>query len=290
LPGADPEVGLTNMTNQNTEPRKRLLALDTSTAVLGVSVTENGELLHEINASGERNHSVHLLPIIEQALQATGTTAAMLGGISVGVGPGSYTGTRIAVTAAKTLAWAWNVPVAGISSLHAVAWGGYHSAQKNGTVEVTGQASDENSGYGPDWIIPLMDARRGQVYTALFAANGDYAPSRLEPDAIRLMVDWVEYLTERLEQASAEGRKPGVLWFVGETALHGSEESLRPLMELGTSIAIPYELEGRWTGFLGEARLQVENDDIHSLIPNYTQISEAEANLRLSREGGLKKR
>jgi tRNA threonylcarbamoyladenosine biosynthesis protein TsaB len=276
------------MTNQNTEPRKRLLALDTSTAVLGVAVTEYGELLHEINASGERNHSVHLLPIIEQALQATGTTAAMLGGISVGVGPGSYTGTRIAVTAAKTLAWAWNVPVVGISSLHAVAWGGYQTALKNNVTKESEQTTD-TSGYGPDWIIPLMDARRGQVYTGLFAAEGDHAPSRLEPDAIRLMADWVEYLAERLEQASVEGKKPAVLWFVGETAVHGSEESLRPLTEFGISVAVPYEMEGRWTGFLGEARLQVENDDIHSLIPNYTQISEAEANLRLSREGGLKK-
>lgn len=288
MPEADPEVGLRKMTNQNTEPRKRLLALDTSTAVLGVAITENGELLHEINASGERNHSVHLLPIIEQALQATGTTAAMLGGISVGVGPGSYTGTRIAVTAAKTLAWAWNVPVVGISSLHAVAWGGYQTALKNKAQEELGQAN-ENSGFGPDWIIPLMDARRGQVYTGLFAAERNNAPSRLEPDAIRLMADWVDYLAERLEQASVEGNKPAVLWFVGETAVHGSEESLRPLKDLGASIAVPYEMEGRWTGFLGEARILVENDDIHSLIPNYTQISEAEANLRLSREGGLKK-
>lgn len=116
------------MTNSNNEPRKRFLALDTSTAVLGVAVTGGGELLHEINASGERNHSVHLLPIIEQALQASATTAERIGGISVGIGPGSYTGTRIAVTAAKTLAWAWNVPVTGVSSLHALAWGGYHAA------------------------------------------------------------------------------------------------------------------------------------------------------------------
>lgn len=290
MPRADPEVGLRNMTNnQNIGPRKRLLALDTSTAVLGVAVTENGQLLHEINASGERNHSVHLLPIIEQALQATGTTSDMLGGISVGVGPGSYTGTRIAVTAAKTLAWAFNVPVAGVSSLHALAWGGYNSAQMSKTTGEPELAGEKN-GYGPDWIIPLMDARRGQVYTALFAADGSSAPQRLEPDAIRLMADWVQYLAVCLEQASVTGNKPAVLWFVGETAVHGSEESLRPLMEIGNPCALVYELEGRWTGFLGEARLQVESDDIHSLIPNYTQISEAEANLKLGSEGGLKKR
>lgn len=277
------------MTNQNTEPRKRLLALDTSTAVLGVAVTEDGELLHEINATGERNHSVHLIPIIEQALQATGTTASMLSGISVGVGPGSYTGTRIAVTAAKTLAWAWNVPVVGISSLHAVAWGGYQEALKNMAPEMSMEANKDNDA-GTDWIIPLMDARRGQVYTALFIADGDNPPSRLESDAIRLMVDWVGYLSECIEQAAAEGRKPATLWFVGETAQHGNEESLLPLKELSNVIAVPYELEGRWTGFLGESRLQVESDDIHTLLPNYTQITEAEYNLRVSREGGSNKR
>lgn len=266
------------MTNQIKEPRKRLLALDTSTAVLGVAVIEDDVLLHEINASGERNHSVHLLPIIQQALQASGTTSGMLSGITVGIGPGSYTGTRIAVTAAKTLAWAWKVPVAGVSSLHALAWGGYNAAAQQ--AEAAGR-----DGSGPDWIIPLLDARRGQAYTALFAADGDQAPRRLEPDAIRLMADWVLYLETRLKRAEQEGKKPGTIWFVGETPLHASEEHLRPLAEHCPVRALPYELEGRWAGFLGGKRLLTESDDIHGLIPNYTQLSEAEANLRRSSEG-----
>ncbi|MEK5235116.1 tRNA (adenosine(37)-N6)-threonylcarbamoyltransferase complex dimerization subunit type 1 TsaB [Paenibacillus sp. FSL L8-0470] len=277
------------MTNENKEPRKRFLSLDTSTAVLGVAITGDGRLLHEINASGERNHSVHLLPIIQEALQASGTTPGMLAGVSVGVGPGSYTGTRIAVTAAKTLAWAWKVPVAGVSSLHALAWGGFGAALAQQHPEAEGQVP-EKAGNGPDWIIPLLDARRGQAYTALFAASGDEAPRRLEPDAIRLMADWVLQLEERLKQAAAEGVKPRILWFVGETELHGSEDSLRTLMEEGCVRAVPYELEGRWTGFLGEERLLAGSDDIHGLIPNYTQLSEAEANLRRSSEGSLNKR
>ncbi|ASA26075.1 tRNA (adenosine(37)-N6)-threonylcarbamoyltransferase complex dimerization subunit type 1 TsaB [Paenibacillus donghaensis] len=268
------------MINENNGPRKRLLALDTSTAVLGVAVTEEGRLLHEINASGERNHSVHLLPIIEQALQASGTTAAMLGGISVGVGPGSYTGTRIAVTAAKTLAWAWEVPVAGVSSLQALAWGGLVAGRR-------GEAA-EKDGRGPDWVIPLLDARRGQVYTALFVADGAGAPRRQEADAIRLMADWVQQLAALLEQAEAAGVAPGTLWFVGETAQHGSAEVLQPLAGVSHR-TVPYELEGRWTGFLGEKRLAAgEQDEVHRLIPNYTQLSEAEANLRRSAEGGSK--
>ncbi|NQX47384.1 tRNA (adenosine(37)-N6)-threonylcarbamoyltransferase complex dimerization subunit type 1 TsaB [Paenibacillus tritici] len=278
------------MTNSNIEPRKRFLALDTSTAVLGVAVTAGGELLHEINASGERNHSVHLLPIIEQALQASATTADRIGGISVGIGPGSYTGTRIAVTAAKTLAWAWNVPVTGVSSLHALAWGGYHAAS---VLQQEAQHTEQPSvppAAGPDWIIPLIDARRGQVYTAVFAADGDKPPRRLAPDAIRLMADWVQELATRLTETAGEGRMPGSLWFVGETALHGSAESLAPLMEAGNVRTLPYELEGRWTGFLAEAGIYAESGDLHTLIPNYTQLSEAEANLRRSSEGSLNTR
>jgi tRNA threonylcarbamoyladenosine biosynthesis protein TsaB len=280
-------TGLIEMTIENVKPRKRFLALDTSTACLGVAITEEGTLLHEINASGERNHSVHLLPIIQQALAESGTDAAMLAGISVGVGPGSYTGTRIAVTAAKTLAWSWKLPVVGISSLHTLAWGGWVAGLASGV------AADQERGAdgGPDWIIPLLDARRGQAYTALFAADGSGAPVRLEPDGIRLMADWVQQLGELLEQAVAAGNKPRVLWFVGETVLHGSDESLRPLSEAGFVHAVPYELEGRFAGLLGAARLsEGESDDLHSLIPNYTQLSEAEANLRLSREGSITKR
>ncbi|WNS41230.1 tRNA (adenosine(37)-N6)-threonylcarbamoyltransferase complex dimerization subunit type 1 TsaB [Paenibacillus sp. MMS20-IR301] len=276
------------MTNFNNEPRKRFLALDTSTAVLGVAVTADGELLHEINASGERNHSVHLLPIIEQALQASATAPDMIGGVAVGVGPGSYTGTRIAVTAAKTLAWAWNVPVTGVSSLHALAWGGYHAAR---TQRQEGAAAEPPAGEtaGPDWIIPLMDARRGQAYSALFAADGDNPPQRLAPDAIRLMADWVQELDALLKTAADEGRQPGRLLFTGETGLHGSPEALAALAGAGGIEVMPYELEGRWTGFLAEAGIYEEAADIHALIPNYTQLTEAEANLRRSREGSLNK-
>lgn len=275
------------MTNLNNEPRKRFLALDTSTAVLGVAVTGNGEVLHEINASGERNHSVHLLPIIEQALQASATSADRIGGVAVGVGPGSYTGTRIAVTAAKTLAWAWNVPVTGVSSLHALAWGGHHAALAQ---QLEPEQARDQSGTGPDWIIPLIDARRGQAYTALFAAGGDHPPRRLAPDAIRLMADWVQELGERLKAAADEGVSPRMLWFTGDTALHGSAESVAPLAEAFSVQALPYELEGRWTGFLAEAGIYEPSGDIHALIPNYTQLTEAEANLRRSSEGSLNKR
>ncbi|MFD1772657.1 tRNA (adenosine(37)-N6)-threonylcarbamoyltransferase complex dimerization subunit type 1 TsaB [Paenibacillus rhizophilus] len=275
------------MTSANEQPRKRFLALDTATASLGVAVTESGRVVHEINASGERNHSVHLLPIIGEALQASGG-AGMLEGITVGVGPGSYTGTRIAVTAAKSLAWSWKLPVCGVSTLQALAWGGWN-AGSGSPDEAAAESVRPEDRFGPDWIVPLLDARRGQAYTALFAADGGNAPRRLAPDSIRLMADWVQSLAERLEEAKAQGERPRRVWFVGEAAAHGGADSLKPLEGAAELRVLPYDLEGRWIGFLGEARhASGDIDDVHSLIPNYTQLAEAEASLLKAGKGGVK--
>ncbi len=263
--------GVAGMNNNDTKPQQRFLALDTSTASLAVSVMEQDKLLSEVNTNADRNHSVHLHPVLAQALAEAGLGMNQMDGIAVGVGPGSYTGIRIAVTAAKTLAWANHLPVVGVSSLHALAWGGL----KSGWNEAEPKA-------GIHWIIPLLDARRGQVYTALFAADSESrksAPIRLEADGIRLMKSWVEAIKERISMLPQEER-PVCLWFIGEVELHA--ETARWLEPgFGERLHIhPYSLEGRWLGYLGAARLLAgETDDVHTLVPNYTQLSEAEANL-----------
>lgn len=86
------------------------MALDTSTAVMAAAMMEDHALLQERNERAERNHSVHVVPVMEQLLAASNTQPGQLDGIAVGVGPGSYTGIRIAVTAAKTLAWRGTSP------------------------------------------------------------------------------------------------------------------------------------------------------------------------------------
>ena len=260
------------MNNYDTKPRQRFLALDTSTAVLAVAVLENEKLLREINASGERNHSVHMHPVMARAVEEAGLTIKDIDGIAVGVGPGSYTGVRMAVTAAKTLSWANRIPVAGVSSLHALAWGSLESA--------LGSEERENTAVeGLHWVIPLLDARRGQVYTALFAGGGSTAPERLEADGIRLMSGWVEHLAHRLEQLSEEERPAGI-WFTGDVALHAQTAEQLSQVYGGAVQVLPYELEGRWVGRLGAERLLAgDSDELHGLVPNYTQLSEAEANL-----------
>jgi tRNA threonylcarbamoyladenosine biosynthesis protein TsaB len=265
-------------TDENVKPRERFLALDTATTVMAAALMNGRELTGESNVYGERNHSVHVISELERLLNGDGLTRDDVDGIAVGVGPGSYTGIRIAVTAAKTLAWAWGVPVTSVSSLHALAWGGW----SRGTESQDGEpASDYPGGArGADWIVPVLDARRGQVYTGLFAVNTDSdtgIPQRLEPDAIRLMTAWTEDLLQRLEALPPEER-PAVIWLVGETAVHAeTAERLRAWSELRV---VSYELEGRWVGRLGADKLlRQEHDELHTLVPNYTQLAEAEANL-----------
>ncbi|ADO55239.1 tRNA (adenosine(37)-N6)-threonylcarbamoyltransferase complex dimerization subunit type 1 TsaB [Paenibacillus polymyxa] len=269
-------------TDVNEKPRERFLTLDTATTVMAAALMNGKELLGESNVFGERNHSVHVITELERLLSEAGLTRDDVDGLAVGVGPGSYTGIRIAVTAAKTLAWAWGVPVTSISTLHALAWGGW-----NRGIELKGQEGKQESvnndlpgAQAADWIVPVLDARRGQVYTGLFATNTVKdigSPQRLEPDAIRLMTAWTDDLLQRLEALPAEER-PAVIWLVGETAVHAeTAERLRAWSELRV---VPYELEGKWVGRLGADKLlRQEYDELHTLVPNYTQLAEAEANL-----------
>lgn len=285
------DVGKKSVTEDlQNKPRQRFLVLDTSTAVMAAAVMEERSLLEERNERAERNHSVHVVPVMEQLLAASSTEPGQLSGVAVGIGPGSYTGIRIAVTAAKTLAWAWDIPVAGVSSLQALAWGGWHSglaAKAQAAAEpaaATGAGGTPSADQGGTsaapvhWIVPLVDARRGQAYTALFASAGGDAPRRLAPDAIRRMDGWLEELAARLAEAAPEER-PAAVWIVGETGPHAAAAELR--CPAGTALQlVPYELEGRWIGRLGaEALLAGQRDDVHALVPNYTQLSEAEANL-----------
>ncbi|MDO7907231.1 tRNA (adenosine(37)-N6)-threonylcarbamoyltransferase complex dimerization subunit type 1 TsaB [Paenibacillus sp. JX-17] len=257
------------MQNEQDQPRQRFLALDTATHMLASALMDGEKVAAEINTSAERNQSVHVVPVLQRLLSDQGLSRSDIHGLAVGVGPGSYTGIRIAVTAAKTLAWAWKVPVVGVSSLQAIAWG----AQ---TKHEDSRGNEAES--ARVWIVPMMDARRGQAYTSLFAAgrNGE-KPSRLEDDGIRLMSDWLSQLHARVCEAGPADQ-PAAIWLVGEPGTYGSmaEEMNFPI----PVAAVPYELEGRWIGKLGAERLlRGESDEYHELIPNYTQLSEAEANL-----------
>ncbi len=258
--------------------------MDTSTAMLCTAVMEGAAVLAENNLLAQRGHAELLMPAVRDVLQASGTKQHELSGIIAGVGPGSYTGIRIAVAAGKSLAWSLGIPVVGISSLEMLGLGAWAqgaglaagdllaAAEGREAAPATGAAS------AAEWVVPLMDARRGQVYTALFETAPGIMPRRLEPDGIRQMADWTASLAALWSALPPEVR-PSAVTLAGDADKHAATaELLRPL--LGDALRITeYAPQGAWGGLLGAARLlRGEHGDPHQLQPNYTQLTEAEVN------------
>lgn len=270
--------GISAKAEQNQDSGTVVLALDTSTAAMAASVMRGSEVLAEVQSLAERNHSVHVITHVKELLQKAGISRDGLDAIVVGSGPGSYTGMRIAVTAAKTLGWAWHKQVVGVSSLEAVALGGWSSGMASGAKEFEDVAERVLH-----IVVPIMDARRGGVYTACFDSDNKGADWRRgEPDGVRLMADWAEHIANAAAEQAKE--RPVVVWLTGDLSLHG--EGAAKLAGLGAASGVevrlaPYVLDGRFVGQLGLERLRRgETDDVHSLIPNYTQLTEAEVKLK----------
>lgn len=125
-----------------------ILNIETATKNCSVSISKNGNLiaLKEIN-NGNYSHAEMLHPYIDQVLKEASITIEQLNAIAVSKGPGSYTGLRIGVSAAKGLCFALNIPLISINTLTSLA-----------------HKISEKTGY----IVPMIDARRMEVYAAIF--------------------------------------------------------------------------------------------------------------------------
>ena len=138
----------------------KILALETSAKAVSVAVAEDGNILSSLFANEGQTHSVTLMPMLDEMLAGAGLTLKDIGAVAVSHGPGSFTGLRIGVSAAKGLAWALELPCCGVSTLDTMA---------------------ENGRGFEGLIIGAMDARRDQVYNAVFLCR-DGSMERLTPD------------------------------------------------------------------------------------------------------------
>ncbi|MFT8709121.1 MAG: tRNA (adenosine(37)-N6)-threonylcarbamoyltransferase complex dimerization subunit type 1 TsaB [Sporolactobacillus sp.] len=155
----------------------KILAIDSSNLVMGVAFATDQKVLGELTTNSRKKHSEQLLPAIAQLAESLDINLEELDRIAVAYGPGSYTGLRIGVTIAKTLAWTLKKELVGISSL-----------------EIVAQNGRNFNGY----IAPFFDARRGQVFSGLYqSVDGDVVCR--QADQLVMMTDWLTQLNA-LEQ------------------------------------------------------------------------------------------
>ena len=222
-----------------------LLAFETSAKAASVALFEGDKLLGESYQNTGLTHSQTLMVMAEDLLKQCGFSAQRVEAVAVAAGPGSFTGVRIGAAAAKGFAWGAELPCYGVSTLEAMAL---------------------SLGVYEGYVCPVMDARRNQVYNALFYANQGKV-SRLCPDrAISL-----QELGEELKKLE----KP--VFLVGD----GSNLCYNTLLESVPTLVLPPEhrLHQRATG-VGLAALEAiargEPGDGAALTPNYLRLSQAE--------------
>ncbi|MBI4537223.1 MAG: tRNA (adenosine(37)-N6)-threonylcarbamoyltransferase complex dimerization subunit type 1 TsaB [candidate division NC10 bacterium] len=220
-----------------------VLGIETSTTHGGVALVSGAGLISEYTLNVEVTHSERVLPAIERMLLDAGVTLAALDGLAVSIGPGSFTGLRIGLSTAKGLAYATGLPVAAVPTLEAMAW------------VLPGARLP---------LCPVLDARKQEVYAAIF---------RHGPDGlVRLMEDAAlapEALAARIQTATL---------FLGDALetygelfrrLLGDRFQLPPLAQRGARAACVAEL-GR------QRLLRGERESIADLVPRYLRASEAE--------------
>lgn len=221
----------------------KVLGIDTSNLVMSLAVVEKDKLIGEYTTNLRKNHSIRLMPAISMLLDELDMEPQELEGVAVAHGPGSYTGVRIGVTTAKTMAWSLGIPIMGISSLEAVA---SHGACFEGRVS------------------PLFDARRGQVYTSLFEKG-----ERIAEDRIKMIEDWTDELLQQ--------QKP-VLFLGDDVSLHREviEGKLGGLARFG-----PADWNVPRAAFVArEGSRKIEAGEfsiVHEFTPQYLQLAEAES-------------
>ena len=218
-----------------------ILAFESSARAASVALLRDGSLLSQYSQCSALTHRRTLLPMAEDMLRNAELTIGDVDLFAVAHGPGSFTGVRIGVSTVKGLAWAADKPCVGVSTLEAMAW---HGLAAGGV------------------ICPVMDARRSQVYNALFEIR-DERPGRLCEDRPIAL----EELAPQLRELD------GPVFLVGD----GAAITAAFLEKEG----IPFRLAPenlRWQSAWGVAMAAAgkEPGTADSLLPVYLRLSQAE--------------
>jgi len=222
-----------------------VLGIDSSTQVNTIALLQDGQLLCETVLNTHKNHSQRLMPMIDMLLKEAELGIENVDGVAVSSGPGSFTGLRIGMATGKALAWSQNKPVVGISSLDGIA---LNAQGATGT------------------ICPILNARRNQVYTAIYKIS----KGELERISDYMAIEPIELIKQLQDHKQVT--------LLGD----GIEEFASIFIEnLGDKLVIPSSSNrlprASHIAYLGWKRLlKGDEDDIINLAPLYVRKADAE--------------
>ena len=215
------------------------LGIDTSHTPLAVAIVKDDQVLAEYKSSAKITHSVGAMPAIEELMEKADIKPNEIEAIAVAKGPGSYTGVRIGVTIGKTLAWTLKVPIYSVSSLQILA---------------------ENAPYFPGVVCAIMDARRGNVFAGIYT-NGEVVK-----EAHMSLEDLLNTLVSLEHPVLFVGMDVTIHWDHIKEVLGDKVQRVNAAFDLPSA------------SILIETAKKLEPIEVHSVVPEYLRITEAEAN------------
>lgn len=230
----------------------KVLAIDTSTMMATCAVLDEERLLGEFSLNQDMSHSENLIPMVKEIMDNLKLEISDIDLFAASIGPGSFTGLRIGIATVKSLAHVLDKPVVGISTLEGLAFNIVHSGI----------------------IVPMIDARRNRVYTAIYKKDGQRLKSLLDPTTMDI--------DELLELLDKEHTNIVVNGNAASLYRDKIKDKLKDRVEFA-----PISLNSPRAASIAELAL-IKKDEIehnyYNLVPIYLKESQAQQDIR-KREG-----
>lgn len=160
-----------------------ILGIETAVERVGVAVGDSRGIVASASLASDRRHAESLAPMISFVLGQAGLAMRDVSVVAVDAGPGLFTGMRVGIATAESLAWALEIPAVGVCSLDVLAM----------------------NSFGDDTVACALDARRGEIYWALYRAGDGAAPVRISDPVVSSPEDLAVHLADRAEDVTCIG-------------------------------------------------------------------------------------
>ena len=191
---------------------ERIILIETSTALCSTALAEDGTITSYRESSAPKAHASLTAVFVQEMLSERGLTLADCDAVCVSMGPGSYTGLRVGVSTAKGLCFGSGKPLLAVGTLDTLVAQAADEAGAAGRADVAGRAGQYR------YIIPMIDARRMEVYTAVFEPTGASATANGSEDTLsyRQITETAPVIID--ENSFAKELEAGPVLFIGDGA------------------------------------------------------------------------